>query len=927
MNKKEVKIIVTLGPATNTERDLRKIKDKGVDFVRINMSHSSITDLKYFIALSKKVDIPFIIYTEGSQVRSSVIRDGAVGLDEGDDIKIHSKEIQGDKHNISLYPLHIVSQLEEGDLLYIDFESLILRISDTTTFSKGYITAKALTSGILGTNKAVVIESADQKQFMLPPLSDKDYQSIKLGLKENIEHIAASFMRSGESVDVVRKATKNKMKIISKIECIDGLKNLDAIIEKSDMLLLDRGDMSKEIPIEKIPLAQKIILEKAREKNTDVFIATNFLETMINKNRPTRAEVHDVIATVLDGAAGVILSAETAIGAYPMECITMMKKLLTQAATALGGNHKNKNSKNITKHLEDIQYLLDHEAASSLIPPHGGVLINRLYNGTPDTTYVDSLQKIELNQDIQMDVEQIAVGTFSPLEGFMGKNELQSVLDTMRLPTGVIWTVPIVLNISETKAKSISIGDTVALEGDEGVMALLSVDEKYVFDKKELCNKMYGTLNVEHPGVKWVNSLQPIFLGGKIDLLQRRKSAHKEYELTPRQTRRLFTDRIWTKVVGFHTRNVIHRSHEFIQLAALEREHCDGLFIHPVIGKKKAGDYHSKYIIDSYEYMMRHVYPKDKVVFAAFSTFSRYAGPREAVFTAICRKNFGCSHFVVGRDHTGVGAFYEPDASHNIFDQFPDLGIKAVKFDKIFYSKKRNTHMHEKDSAGHSEEDKLHISGTEARKIFESGEVPPEWFMRPEISSIIIDSVKRGEEVFVKEKKGLVIWFTGLSGSGKTTIAQHLQKELEGKGNSVALIDGDAVRNNAHSHLGFSRKDIKLNNRLIAELARDKAKEFDIVLVSIISPYREDRRMAQSVVGSNFIELYVNSSLKTCIKRDSKGLYKMALAGEIDNFIGVSLSNPYEAPDNPDIEIKSDTVSVDEGVDELLSFLKDKKIL
>ena len=205
------------------------------------------------------------------------------------------------------------------------------------------------------------------------------------------------------------------------------------------------------------------------------------------------------------------------------------------------------------------------------------------------------------------------------------------------------------------------------------------------------------------------------------------------------------------RVVGFHTRNVIHRSHEFIQLEAMKREHCDGLFVHPIVGKKKPGDYHALYIIKSYEKMMREFYPKNKVVFSVFSTYSRYAGPREALFTALCRKNFGCSHFIVGRDHTGVGNFYPPTASHDIFKQFPDIGIKAVTFDHVFYSKKMAKHIHACDVTGFPAEDQLQISGTEARKMFEAGQAPPEWFMRPEISQIIIDAVKKGEEVFVEK--------------------------------------------------------------------------------------------------------------------------------------------------------------------------------
>jgi len=224
----------------------------------------------------------------------------------------------------------------------------------------------------------------------------------------------------------------------------------------------------------------------------------------------------------------------------------------------------------------------------------------------------------------------------------------------------------------------------------------------------------------------------------------------KQYELTPRQVRRLFEERGWSRVVGFHTRNVIHKGHEFIQMNAMQRENCDGLFVHPVVGKKKKGDFNAEYIVRAYEEMTKNHYPKNKVVFATFSTYSRYAGPREALFTALCRKNFGCSHFVVGRDHTGVGNFYHPKASHEIFDKFPDLGIKAVTFDKVYYSDKLGKHVHERETNGHNDEEVAHISGTQAREMFLAGKQPPEWFMRPEVSKIIVDAVKKGEEVFVK---------------------------------------------------------------------------------------------------------------------------------------------------------------------------------
>ena len=751
MNKKTTKIIVTLGPATNTEQDLKKIKDKGVDFVRVNMSHSNLENLEYFVSLSKKVGIPFIIDTEGSQIRTGYLEGEALYFKENDMVKIYAKDIPGNRKKICLRPGYVIEQLEVGDLIHIDFDTLILRVIDVSTASKGYITSKAITGGLIGSNKAVVIDPIFKKKFELPPLSSKDYQSIELGLKAGIEHVALSFVRSGDSIDEVRKVTENKMKIISKIECIDALEHINEIIQKSDFILIDRGDLSKEIPIVKIPFTQKVIMHKARRYDTGVFVATNLLETMIEKRNPTRAEVHDVVNTIVEGAMGLTLAAETAVGKYPMECINMLNKLIQHAELATNNGDPKKLENSFIKSLESSNYLLDFES-TSLIPPHGEKLVNRVLVDTPDKSYLDSLQKIQLDQNKQMDVEQISVGTYSPLEGFMGHEDFLSVLTSMRLANGVVWPLPIVLDVSEDKANELSVGEVIGLTDEQGeVMALFHLNEKYRFDKQNMMKKIYGTDSFDHPGVRMVHEMQPVLLAGKIDLIKGRKSETRAYELTPKQLRRLFEDRGWAKVLGFHTRNVPHKGHEFMQLMAMENENCDGLLVHPVVGKKKPGDFKPEYIIKSYEKMIGSFYPKEKVVFAAFSTFSRYAGPREALFTALCRKNFGCSHFIIGRDHTGVGNFYDPYASQKIFDEFPDLGIKAVKFNEIYYSKKLNRYIQENGNFNYDENDKLSlISGSQARTLFLNGECPPNWFMRTEISNIVLDGIKKGKQVFEK---------------------------------------------------------------------------------------------------------------------------------------------------------------------------------
>lgn len=242
-------------------------------------------------------------------------------------------------------------------------------------------------------------------------------------------------------------------------------------------------------------------------------------------------------------------------------------------------------------------------------------------------------------------------------------------------------------------------------------------------------------------------------IAGKINLLKRRQSPFREYELTPSQTRKIFTEKDWLRVVGFHTRNPIHRSHEFIQIQALKSIAADGLFIHPVVGKKKKGDFDARVIIRVYELMLKKFYPKNKVVFAVYPTYSRYAGPREAVFTAICRKNYGCSHFIIGRDHTGVGDYYPPQASQELFNKFPDLGIVPVFFNKVYFSKKLKKYV-EEGSADEKEEEKASISGTEVRELLKKREKPPDWLMRPEITDEILkldlEFKKNGKSIFVK---------------------------------------------------------------------------------------------------------------------------------------------------------------------------------
>ena len=746
---KKIKTIVSLGPATNNSAYLKKIKKRDVSFVRINMSHSTISDLKHYIKISKNAELPFIIDTEGSQIRSCDYLESAYTWAEGDILKIYGNNILGSKDAISLRPSKIVPQLRKGDLIKIDFHALILHVINISTIGQGYVTCRVISAGTAGMNKATVIHKGTCRQFNLPVLTKKDHKAIQVGLKENIEYIAVSFVRKADDIRYVRKISNGKMKIISKIECIDALENLDEIIEETDFLLLDRGDLSSEIPIEKLPFTQKIIISRAKKHNKGVFVATNLLETMISHIKPTRAEVNDIINTILDGAEGLILAAETAIGKYPIECINVLNKIITHADMVVEREEllKAKNQY-VVKVLEDKDYLLRSFTSGTLVEPNGGKLIQCFIDKKLLSELdLDAIIKIPIDEKIYMDAEQISIGTFSPLTGFMTKKQLISVLNNLRLPDSTPWPMPVTLDVDDDCAKKLKDQEYAALTYNGENVAIIQIKDIYKFDIEKLVLKLYGTSDPKHHGVTVTQKLKPWFLGCKIYLIKRKNSEFKQYELTPMQARLLFEERNWTKIVGFHTRNVIHRSHEFIQMEALKMTGCDGLFVHPVIGKKKQGDFLTKHIINSYEIMQKQFYPANKVIFAAFSTFSRYAGPREALFTALCRQNFGCSHFIVGRDHTGVGKYYAPNASHKIFDCFPDLGIKAVCFDEVIYSEDSNKYVHLSDFQKATEHF-LSISGTEARKIFKSGSIPPEWFMRPEISQQIKEGIESGSKVF-----------------------------------------------------------------------------------------------------------------------------------------------------------------------------------
>jgi len=352
------------------------------------------------------------------------------------------------------------------------------------------------------------------------------------------------------------------------------------------------------------------------------------------------------------------------------------------------------------------------------------------------------MKKIAVGADVLMDIEQIAIGGFSPLEGFMKSADYNSVLDNIRLKDGTIWSVPITLSTDKKEAKKLKRGEELLITDEaQRPIAILQVEEIYPHNKTKRCKAVYATTSLAHPGVKAVKRMGDVLLGGEIKLLNRPKLPLGGTTLTPKETRQIFKKRGWKTVCAFHTRNAVHRAHEYLQRCALE--FADGLFINPIAGETKKGDFSSNLVMGSYKYLIEHYYPKQRVLLAPLNMRMAFAGPREALFHAIVRKNYGCTHVVIGRDHAGVKNYYDTYAAHRIFDKFDDLGITPLRFSGPFYCKRCKAVATEK-TCSHRQQDRLAISGTKIRRMFSTGITPPEEFMRPEVSKWIKAKAKKG---------------------------------------------------------------------------------------------------------------------------------------------------------------------------------------
>ncbi|MBW7865956.1 MAG: sulfate adenylyltransferase [Candidatus Hydrogenedens sp.] len=382
------------------------------------------------------------------------------------------------------------------------------------------------------------------------------------------------------------------------------------------------------------------------------------------------------------------------------------------------------------------------------ITPHGGVLVNRfLAPSDVDRVLAESkgIPSIQVDAYAAFDIDGIAKGIFSPLTGFMGPEETRRVLDHMELRPGVPWTIPILLAVTPAVAEGLEVGAPVLIRDDRGdAVAVLHLREKFSLDKEEVAQKVYRTTDAAHPGVAYTYGMGDVFLAGDLDVLRAREVEHQEYNLTPAQTRAAFEERKWRRIVAFQTRNPIHRAHEYLTKCALEM--CDGLLIHPLMGTTKSDDIPGDVRMKCYKVLLENYYPQDHVLLSIMPVNMRYAGPREAIMHAVIRKNYGCTHFIVGRDHAGVGNYYGTYDAHYIFDEIDPaaLEITPIFFDHTFYSK-RTGEMASKKTCPGTAEDHVMLSGTKVRELLKRGELPPVEFTRPEVAKVLIEWAKNAD--------------------------------------------------------------------------------------------------------------------------------------------------------------------------------------
>lgn len=533
------------------------------------------------------------------------------------------------------------------------------------------------------------------------------------------------------------------------------------------------------------------------------------------------------------------------------------------------------------------------------------------------------IPSLKLTQRQLCDLELLLNGGFFPLDGFMDKSTYDSVVEKMRLPDGTLWPMPIVLDVKKEFLSKIEGAQTIALCDQEGiVLAHFTLTDQWTPDKQKEVRYVYATESIEHPGVHYVlHQTGEVYLGGKLTKV----SLPKHYDFislrrTPEELKAYFEEKGIDKIVAFQTRNPMHRAHLELTLRA-GKEVGGHLLIQPVVGMTKPGDVDYFTRVKCYRKLMKY-YPEGKATLSLLPLSMRMAGPREALWHAIIRKNYGCTHFIVGRDHAGPGKdskgidFYSPYAAQDLVKTYSkEIGIEVVPFMEMVYVKEDQTYQ----PVDEVEPTKtaLSISGTQLRKLLREGKEIPDWFSFPEV----IEELKKVYPP--RSNQGFTLFFTGLSNSGKSTLANILSvKLMEIQERPLTLLDGDVIRMHLTSELGFSKEHRSLNVRRVGFVANEITKNRGIAICAMIAPYEADRQYNRNLIGSSgtYLEIYLATPLEVCEQRDTKGLYALAREGKLEQFTGVS--DPYEIPTNPDLVLDTSLCTPLEAVEVILNHLR-----
>jgi sulfate adenylyltransferase len=564
---------------------------------------------------------------------------------------------------------------------------------------------------------------------------------------------------------------------------------------------------------------------------------------------------------------------------------------------------------------------------SHLIAPHGGELINLIVNSACASelkAHSKEWPSWDLTPRQVCDVELLLSGGFSPLRGFMNREDYEGVCNNMRLKSGLLWPMPVTLDVTEDFAKSLKPGTSkVALRDGEGVMlAVLNVQDVWQPDRAAEAKSVFGSTSKAHPGADYtMNKSNPWYVGGTLEGLQ--LPSHYDFRalrLTPAELRAEFSRLGWRRVVAFQTRNPMHRAHQELTFRAAKQVEAN-LLIHPSVGMTKPGDVDYFTRVRCYQLLMNK-YPQGTVKLSMLPLAMRMGGPREAIWHGLIRKNHGCTHFIVGRDHAGPGSdtdgkpFYGPYDAQQLFKKNEsDIGVTMVPFNMMVYLEDQDKYV--PDNEVPKESRVLNISGTELRHRLNEGRDIPSWFTYPEV----VQELRRSYPP--RTKQGVTIFFTGLSGSGKSTIANVLlTKFLEVGGRPVTILDGDLVRKHLSSELGFSKEHRDINIRRIGYVASEITKNGGIAICAPIAPYEATRKAVREMIepAGGFVLVHVATPIETCEQRDRKGLYAKARAGIVKEFTGIS--DPYEVPQKAEVVINTAELSPEEAAQEIILHLE-----